>query len=209
MNVEEALKKHKIAVAIGSAGIVLLYILTRSSDGSSSSGGNDGLQIAALQSNQNLQQAQIQAQQNMAQISATTQDTQTAAELNAQQSQLAVEAALGLQQQGSQASLEKEALDAEVKQNATYENLVAGIAPNVSSQLLSGKLAGHEAEQESDVNLLGLLLGNESGLGSYNSTISNQGIAGDQASTTGIGDLLGLLEGSNAGNALKGLMAGL
>lgn len=208
-NIGEALKKHKTAVAIGAAGIVLLYVLTRGSGSSSSGGSSDGLQIAALQSNQNLQQAQVQAQQNTAQISATTQDTQTAAELDAQQSQLAVEAALGLQEQGSQASLQKEALDAEVNQNSTYENLVAGIAPKVSSTLLSGSLAGHEGEQETDENLLALLLGNASGLGSYNSTLSGEGIAGDAASTTGIGDLVGLLEGSNSGSALTGLMAAL
>jgi hypothetical protein len=209
VQIAETLKKHKTAVAVGAAGLVLLYILTRGGGSSSSSSSGDGLQIAALQSNQNLQQAQIQASQNTAQISATTQDTQTAAELDAQQSQLAVEAALGLQQQGSQESLAQESLDAEVKQNATYENLVAGIAPQVSSTLLSGKLAGHTTEQESDENLLGLLLGNESGLGSYNSAVSGVAQSEIGSSTSSLSDLLGLLEGSNAGNAVTGLVSAL
>lgn len=209
MDITATLQKHKTAVAIGGAGLVLLYILVRGSGSSSSSSGDGGLQIAALQSNQNLQQAQIQAQQNTAQISATTQDTQTAAELDAQQSELAVQAALGLQQQGSQASLAQETLTAEANQNSTYESLVAGIAPQISSTLLSGKLAGHFAEQESDENLLGLLLGNESGLGSYDSTISNEANVGNETQTTQLGDLAGLLEGSNSGNALNGLIGSL
>jgi multidrug efflux pump subunit AcrA (membrane-fusion protein) len=208
-DITEALKKHKTALAIGAAGIVLFFIL-RGGSSSTNSNSNDALQIAQLQAQQNTAQAQIQAQQNTAQISATTADTQTAAELEAQQNQLAVTTALGLQSQGSQAQLQQEALQAEVNQNASYESLVEGIAPSITAELQNPSLGPIHAE--SAENELGLLLGNPSGLGTYDSTVEGAGNTENtldaNSSNAELLAILSLLGGSGSGSSAAGSLLG-
>lgn len=155
----EWIKAHKTAVAVGVAGFVGLLLLTRKSSGGATSGGDDGLQVAQLQASQNVQQAQIQAQQNTQTISAQTQIDQTNAELQGQQDELITGLAQNLNATGTQASLQREQLQAEISQQQTYDSL---LGPGINTALATAVKGGNK-NSETGLNELALLLNEEGG----------------------------------------------
>jgi hypothetical protein len=191
------IKQHKTALAVGTAGVVGLWLIFRNS--SSAGSGNPALQIAQTQEQQNLQMAQIQAQQNEATIGAQTQVDQTNAQLQGEQNQLAVEAALGLAQNGSQTSLEEQQLaDAESQQQAYDSLLGPGIA---QANAIIGQ--GGKVNAETGINEIALLLQEEgaSGINSLNTGTTEESLASQLENLK----LLQGLEGIG-GSALGGLL---
>lgn len=148
-------KKHPAAAGAAVVAVLLvLYLLVRKSSGSG--GGIAGLAAAT-------QQGQLQ----MAQL-----DAQTAAQqdqLNAQISASEYQANLAAQEQNNQlvGSLAGTIIPAQLqsqlyeKQIAAAQSIQASLAPSESTliqEIASGKLQGHEALQQSDLNALELLL---------------------------------------------------
>jgi len=89
--VTEFISKHKTAVGLGAAGLILLWLLTRgSSSGGTSGGAVNPLQLAQLEAANNQQNAQIGAQEYATQTQAQLQQNQNNEALESEQDQLAL-----------------------------------------------------------------------------------------------------------------------
>jgi hypothetical protein len=184
----EFVKKHKVLVGVGAAGLVLLYLLqSRSSGGASASGAVNPLQVAQLQASQNLQMAQLQAQQNTATLGAQVQQNQTNEALQAEQDQLAAQvAATAFQfnaqnnQTSAQEAIYKDLIDTGAQEQQAQYTLAGqemSLTDTLAGQIVNTtNKAGHSGLQETGANELALLLG-QGNIGSYNSANASEQIA--------------------------------
>jgi len=203
--VTEFISKHKTAVGLGAAGLILLWLLTRgSSSGGTSGGAVNPLQLAQLEAANNQQNAQIGAQEYATQTQAQLQQNQNNEALESEQDQLAasvVGTAYSAQAQEQQTSASA----------ALYEDLINTGAQEQLGQLqdetqLEEELAPQAialtnkgGRTQAGVNELALILG-QGNVGSYNAGTASASIA----STLETGSIINNLT-KGASSVLTGL----
>lgn len=176
----EFFKRHKVAVGVGAAAIVLLYLLeSRGSSSAAPSSGIDAgtLQLAQLQASQNLQQAQLSAQTQTAQLGASVQQNQNNEAFQANEDQLAAELAGTAIQYNAQATAEntnasvyKDLIDTGAEENLAQLNLEGTLGSSAIA------LTNKGGRTQAGVNELAEVLG-EGNVGSYNAGNSSTAIA--------------------------------
>lgn len=174
----EFIAKHKVALGVGGAAVVLWLIL-RGGGSSSAAGASSGsaLQIAQLQAAQNVQMAQLQAQQNTATLGAQVQQNQNTDALQANQDALAAqiaETAFAANTQNTQttaqAALYKDLIDTGAQEQLATLNVQADLGAKAIA------LSGHENYKTTAANELALILG-QGNIGSFNNANASENIA--------------------------------
>ena len=174
----EFIAKHKVALGVGGAAIVLWLILRGGgSSSAASAGGGSSLQIAQLQSAQNLQMAQLQAQQNSQTLGAQVQQNQNTDALQAEQDQLAAQVT-------GQAFAYKAQSDQTTAQAALYKDLIDTGAAEQEAQLTAQTslaktlIPGLNSQHYGATNLNALaLIEGQGNIGSFNAATSSEQIA--------------------------------
>jgi len=204
----EFVSKHKAALGVAGAAVVLWLLLRGgSSSGASSSGGGSAAQIAQLQAAQNVQMAQLQAQQNAQVLGAQVQQNNTNAALEATQSQLEeqlAEAGLSANVQNTKTTstlaLYKDLIDTGAKQQqeqlSAESTLASQIIPKLNSQHY----------KDTYLNALALVTG-QGNIGSYNQATSSEQIASDLSQASIVNGITGAV--GSVGKSGGGLLSSL
>lgn len=173
----EFIVKHKVALGVGGAAVVLWLILRGGGSSQASSGGNSSLQIAQLQSARDLQMAQLQVQQNVATLGAQVQRNQNTDALQAHQDDLAASIAATAYsanventKTNAQATLYKDLIDT----GAQEQLATLHVQEDLGAKAIA--LSGHENYKSVAANELALILGQGS-IGSFNNANASTHIA--------------------------------
>jgi hypothetical protein len=200
----EFITKHKVALGVGGAAIVLWLILRGGSSSASSGGGTSTAQIAQLEAAQNIQMAQLQAQQNVASLGAQFQMIQNSDALQAHQDDLAAQIAAT----AYSANVENTKTNA---QAALYHDLITtGEAEQLATLHVQSDLgakaialSGHENYKSVGANELALILG-QGDVSSFNSANASTHIADTITQGSIIKSIIG-----GASNVVGSLFGGL
>jgi hypothetical protein len=197
----EFFKKHKVAVGLGAALLVLYFLLRGGSSSATSGGADNSMEIAQLEAAQNQQNAQLQAQSNAATLSAQVQQNQNNEALEGEQDQLAAELAgtdyqtsAAVQENSAQAAIYEDLINTGAQEQSEQDQLESQSLTqtgNLESTIVSTtNKAGHSGLQETGANELALLQG-QGNIGSYNQANASETIAGDLETSSILSSVLG------------------